>query len=802
MRRLIVFSALLLTLSGLSNLAMGQNGVTTVVTANPATITAGSAVGLSATVQPDKASGTGKTIAQPTGTITFLDGSTPLSSSPIALTPNSYASATFPQTFGTPDPTLTGGEFTGETGGEVTGDLNGDGIQDLLVYSSTTPFSVQTFTSNGKGGYNASTVQTLGFVGYAAPPSVVNYPQLIDVNGDGKLDVLCGLLVAYGNGDGTFAQAVPVSFLSSGFVTSYAADLNGDGKTDIVAVPLLTGEPYILQVQFAVTIFLNQGGGVFVSSGTFSVAPLSPGGSLGGLDFLRPVFVDLNGDGKLDLIAQTQTFGATQTNGPQSVDVLLNQGDGTFGTYMPVTIASGPNIGPDGQFPFGTTAGDVNGDGKQDLILTVADADANLDAIVLLGNGDGTFQSASYFILHQLENAQGIPYYETPSVVVEDLNLDGKQDLIFSNGQVALGNGDGSFVLSSPLFPLQLTSPGGLYSAFPLQQITLPSSLEPSLVFLLPTVTPPAASVFTPQTSSSATFSASTLTVGAHTMTARYSGDANYSADTSAAVAVTVNQAASATAITSSANPGFAGQSLTLTASVTSAGPTPTGNVTFTSGSTTLGTVALSGGSANFTTSFNAAGTQAITASYQGDTNTQASSTSLSQVVNAAFTLAPDGSGNTTLTVKAGQTVSAPINITGAAGFSGAVTFACSGLPANASCSFSPATINVSGPAAVPTLLSINTAASSMASQLTPSFGAYGLTLAGLFLLWPAWRRGSRVWVVLICAFTFAGLGLSGCSNGSGPAPAVQTSTGTYNFTVTATSGQVQAQSSYTLVVQ
>ncbi len=290
MRRLTVFSALLLTLSGLSNLATGQNGVTTAVTANPPTVTVGSAVGLSATVQPDKASGTGKTIAQPTGTITFLDGSTPLSSSPIALTPNSYASATFPQTFGTPDPTLTGGEFTGETGGEVTGDLNGDGIQDLLVYSSTTPFSVQTFTSNGKGGYNASTVQTLGFVGYAAPPSVVNYPQLIDVNGDGKLDVLCGLLVAYGNGDGTFAQAVPVSFLSSGFVTSYAADLNGDGKTDIVAVPLLTGEPYILQVQFAVTIFLNQGGGVFVSSGTSSVAPLSPGGSLGGLDFLRPVF--------------------------------------------------------------------------------------------------------------------------------------------------------------------------------------------------------------------------------------------------------------------------------------------------------------------------------------------------------------------------------------------------------------------------------------------------------------------------------------------------------------------------------
>ncbi len=192
--------------------------------------------------------------------------------------------------------------------------------------------------------------------------------------------------------------------------------------------------------------------------------------------------------------------------------------------------------------------------------------------------------------------------------------------------------------------------------------------------------------------------SLTTLAVGTHTISARYSGDANYSADTSAGVAVTVNQAASATAATSSVNPSFAGQSVTLTANVTSAGPTPTGNVTFTSGSTTLASVALSGGSASYTTSsFTTVGTQTITVSYAGDANTQASSTSLSQVVNAAFNTAPGGSGSTTLTVKAGQTVSAPINVTGAAGFSGPVTFACSGLPANSSCSFSPATITVSG---------------------------------------------------------------------------------------------------------
>ena len=155
-------------------------------------------------------------------------------------------------------------------------------------------------------------------------------------------------------------------------------------------------------------------------------------------------------------------------------------------------------------------------------------------------------------------------------MVVQDFNLDGKQDLIFGNGQVALGNGDGTFALSPPLFPFQFWSDNPpRYFSFPLVQGALPGSLEPSLVYLLPTVTPPAASVFTPQDQQLRHVPMSitlTLAVGTHTVSARYSGDADYSADTSAGVVVTVNQAASATAATSSVNPSFAGQAVTLTA--------------------------------------------------------------------------------------------------------------------------------------------------------------------------------------------------------------------------------------------
>jgi hypothetical protein len=68
---------------------------------------------------------------------------------------------------------------------------------------------------------------------FSRPCWTGNQSALVDLNGDSKLDLLDGVEVAYGNGDGTFAQATPVSFLSSGFQTSYGADLNGDGKTDV-----------------------------------------------------------------------------------------------------------------------------------------------------------------------------------------------------------------------------------------------------------------------------------------------------------------------------------------------------------------------------------------------------------------------------------------------------------------------------------------------------------------------------------------------------------------------------------------
>ena len=181
-------------------------------------------------------------------------------------------------------------------------------------------------------------------------------------------------------------------------------------------------------------------------------------------------------------------------------------------------------------------------------------------------------------------------------MVVQDFNLDGKLDLIFGNGQLALGNGDGTFTLSSPLFPAPSVERNhGRRSLSPRADDPSRQSGSLSCLFFAGGHATPSVGLHaaTQRFRNALRYS---LGAGAHTITAQYSGDANYATDTSTGVAVTVSQATSATAVTSSANPSFAGQSVTLTASVTGTGPTPTGNVIFTSGSTTLGTVALNGG--------------------------------------------------------------------------------------------------------------------------------------------------------------------------------------------------------------
>lgn len=140
--------------------------------------------------------------------------------------------------------------------------------------------------------------------------------------------------------------------------------------------------------------------------------------------------------------------------------------------------------------------------------------------------------------------------------------------------------------------------------------------------------------------SGQATLNISTLAVGPHSITVAYAGNSTFAASTSSALAQTVNQAGTTTAVSSSANPSNFGQQVTFLATVTSAGGTPSGTVTFKDGSTTLGSTGLNaGGQATLTTSALAVGPHSITASYGGSTNFLGSSSgALAQTVNQAST--------------------------------------------------------------------------------------------------------------------------------------------------------------------
>jgi hypothetical protein len=149
-----------------------------------------------------------------------------------------------------------------------------------------------------------------------------------------------------------------------------------------------------------------------------------------------------------------------------------------------------------------------------------------------------------------------------------------------------------------------------------------------------------------------ATLSVSTLTAGAHSITAAYPGDANDTASTSPALAQTV-KTASSVALASSVNPSNLQQSVTFTATVTP--KTATGSVQFLDGTATLGTGGLNSGVATLGVATLAAGAHSITAAYPGDgTTAPSTSAPVAQTVKAASTVTLTSSA---ARVTAGQAV-------------------------------------------------------------------------------------------------------------------------------------------------
>jgi hypothetical protein len=288
-----------------------------------------------------------------------------------------------------------------------------------------------------------------------------------------------------------------------------------------------------------------------------------------------------------------------------------------------------------------------------------------------------------------------------------------------------------------------------------------------------------------PLTNYAASYSTNTLTPGAYQITATYTGDASH-LTSSATVLQEVNAAgAKSSTVTMSTSQSTAapifGQPLTLNASVSGSGGTPTGTVYFLEGSTIVASGAVnSSGAATATTSSLAVGTHSLTAYYEGDANFSASSSSTDSVQIYAVPVGDYAVGTSVSSLSV--TGSTDISIVTSGGFNQPVTFSCSGLPSGYTCNFSPASLTPSSAGIVTTHMTISGQSSAALEQRKATAGFVtalaGLGFLGLPLCW-RFRRRMGLSIILLALIGTLGLAVTGCSS---------TTPKAYTVTVTATS--------------
>lgn len=648
-----------------------------------------------------------------------------------------------------------GGEFQGPVGlpadnqlgydpghlyGEAMFDTNGDGRADLITLDTygLGPYYLRTALSNGKGGFNLITALAATHGSYTVASVMASH----DFNGDGLEDLVLEayttpaaytynftLAVSLSKGDGTFSEPV---FLDTNGVTLTSAlssvavgDINGDGIPDIVAVT-----PGGYYATAAMLTFLGK------SDGTFQPAMYQTYGH--SYAYAGITLADFNGDGKLDLfISDDGTLGSVL---PQA-SIIFGDNSGTFDTTKAVPVVSGLMIRK-------ALVGDLNGDGKPDLVLlsggqvsgyTITTTDRNV--IVYLNNGDGTFTRST-------------TTYEAGAIGgtghLADFNGDGKLDLVFavdypwdrdtaSNAgtQLLLGNGDGTFGTPSNL------------------------TLPPSVSFLA------SGDVDGDGSRDLMSFS-------------YYVGS----------IAVLRNISGSGLQLTADQSTVNTTQGVNLTATITASvdhRPTPLGTVTFSLAGNTLGTGTLQGGTASLYVSGLPVGSDKITATYSGDTNYSANQIGASTVVTvtSAPVTTPDFSVTVpsgAVTLSSGGTSSTTFSLTANSTYSGLVNLSAANLPKDMTISFSSTSVMLSPNATSTVTATINTNAKTAAIKSDKNFFLAGSCFCLLFCFSRRRRSFRMLHAVFLLGTLTTVFGLAGCASDS-----TTTDRGDYTVVVTAT---------------
>lgn len=283
----------------------------------------------------------------------------------------------------------------------------GDNFMSVLTNTTPTNATTLTFANNKPTGYNP---------GISGPRGV----GIADFDADGLKDVVIGeangnKLIVYLNQSGTVGTFVkfstdwfwnPDSSVYSGNAHPWmvaVADFNTDGKPDVVGGGGFGGI-------FSVMLNATTAAGI----PSFHTANRINTGTALSCSNNKTVSVsDFNGDGKPDVIA------ACPTAGPDKIAIFMNStaANATAASFNVSSLDAGESL-------VAATSGDINADGKADI---VAIANTSPNALyVFRGNGDGTFASAETY---NIGTGTG-----PGRILLVDVNADNRPDAVITNG--------------------------------------------------------------------------------------------------------------------------------------------------------------------------------------------------------------------------------------------------------------------------------------------------------------------------------------------------------------------------------
>jgi len=543
-------------------------------------------------------------LAIPTGTVTFLDGTSSQASLPLdASGAASFSLATL--NVGTHSLTV---NYSGDTS---FGPSSSNAVSQIINKSDTT-MSLATSPSSsvfGQAVQITATVQASGG-GAGVPTGSVVFSDGATSLGTAVLNA--GKATFSTSAMGVGSHAISATYSGDGNFNSSSAS-GANGVTQAVAKSgtsiTITGSPnpsvFGQAVILNATVAASGGGGgsptgvVTFSDGTVSLgtAPIAAGAASLSVTSLAPgshsITVAYGGDGNF-LPSTSAAFSQTVNKNSTTTSIVASPNPSLFGQSVSfavsVAASTGGTVIPTGNVLFtegAASLGSVGLDVSGKASLNLGSLSVGLHTITASYVGDNNFQLSTATV---------------------------KQTVNKTASSIALVSSPNPSTFGQPIALTATVTAAGGGTGTPTGSVTFTDGTS-----IIGTAAVDA--------SGKAVLTSAGLSAGAHTITASYAGDNNFDPSSTAgggSVSQVVNQSSTLTSLVSSVNPSVFGQTVVLSATVaaSSGNGIPSGTVTFTDGSTSLGSGTLdSAGKASISVSSLGASAHSITAAYQGTTN-------------------------------------------------------------------------------------------------------------------------------------------------------------------------------------